>query len=515
MPSPFTCFIFLAHIILLVFGILANYAILFLTGIIGVPVLKQNKLFRYMSTNSKVRLVRLRSESPNAVSTVCTSQANASEMGHEYTALPEPPRYNDDNNVFQNNVIDNAKCGTTINHQTHQHLQNSNSLTIQQDPHQGLISPSSVKGEDSFFRLNSTRKSSRPKKDLADELKSLKKPCHFSKSTHNFILANMAVADMLYLLAQPLIAVQMVLKKWTFGQALCKTLYGFDMAFFMMCPYFIVMISVDRLFTMYGKKCGGAANWSFTYCGIVMIWGVFLVMFSSTFIAAGLATNKTDAQYGKIDRVVVFKWIFFLQNPRLRFFILCQASQNSTDLTICTLHWADVIKINPSIESVALIQNQWNLSRNRSDQYVRYVAAQQTHTMFAFIFSYIIPLIIIFCSYATIVLKIKRVVKRNNLKSSYTSKVVNKVSIVLVVYIFTLGPYFGVQIMSDFQYSGLSKLKQEYPNLVYILWHFILFAAQANHILDPILYAFSSQKFRAAVKSYFSVKFSRSDSPEN
>ena len=192
---------------------------------------------------------------------VCTSHAN-SEVNHEYAPLP----------------VSNSNTENNINQQ--------NSLTIQQIP-APPYSPSSLKGEDSFFRVTSTRKRDKPTK--SQELKSLKRPCHFRKSTHNFILSNMAAADMLYLFAQPLIAIQMVAKNWRFGQFLCKTLYGFDMAFFMMCPYFIVMVSIDRLFTMYStQKYGQSANWSFTYCGIGAIWGLFLVIFSSTFVAAGL-----------------------------------------------------------------------------------------------------------------------------------------------------------------------------------------------------------------------------------
>ena len=161
------------------------------------------------------------------------------------------------------------------------------------------------------------------------------------------------------------------------------------------------------------------------------------------------------------------------------------------------------------------MQQQYNLSKNASEHYIRYVEAQKRHVMFSFIFSYIVPLIIIFTSYAIIILKIKRIVKQNNLKSSYTSKVVNKVSIVLIVFIFTLGPYFGMQIMSDFYPHVMAKWQTKYPGLVYSVWHFILFAAQANHILDPILYAFSSQKFRAAVQAYFSVKFRGNNSETN
>ena len=64
MASALTCLIFLGHIILLLFGIIANYAILFLTGIVKLPMVKENKLLKYVTmTNSKVRLVRLRSDS--------------------------------------------------------------------------------------------------------------------------------------------------------------------------------------------------------------------------------------------------------------------------------------------------------------------------------------------------------------------------------------------------------------------------------------------------------------------
>ena len=91
---------------------------------------------------------------------------------------------------------------------------------------------------------------------------------------------------------------------------------------------------------------------------------------------------------------------------------------------------------------------------------------------------------------------------KKNIELNFESFLSIKIYLVIIVFMVTLAPYFCMQVLVDYNVEFFLFLQQHYGKSLTVVWHVIILVAQANHIFDPFLYAYSSQKFRKALKAY-------------
>lgn len=109
------------------------------------------------------------------------------------------------------------------------------------------------------FRHNSENVELTTQERLQKELNLSLKLCHYNYSPYNFLLANMALADLIYLLVQPFFAMHLTTRTWHFGQLGCKLFSGIDFSFFLICPTFTCLIAIERLFMINNKHSNNLA----------------------------------------------------------------------------------------------------------------------------------------------------------------------------------------------------------------------------------------------------------------
>ena len=88
------------------------------------------------------------------------------------------------------------------------------------------------------------------------KMKQIKETCHYNYSPYNFLIANMSLADLIYLLAQPFFAIHQNSSSWEFGEYGCKILSSVDSSFRLICPSFVCFIAIERLLMVWKMPFG-------------------------------------------------------------------------------------------------------------------------------------------------------------------------------------------------------------------------------------------------------------------
>ena len=139
--------------------------------------------------------------------------------------------------------------------------------------------------------------------------------------------------------------------------------------------------------------------------------------------------------------------------------------------------------------------------------------------------AYCLPIVLAFAAYSIIIMKTRlltstqkgsknttriEIASFNSEKTSwiqslfisYGRTVINKVSLVLLVWIVTVGPYILLNVLQQFHSPAYIEFAHNWPQSSFTLFHGINVLVQMNHIFDPLMYAYSSQKFQKALKGY-------------
>ena len=116
--------------------------------------------------------------------------------------------------------------------------------------------------------------------------------------------------------------------------------------------------------------------------------------------------------------------------------------------------------------------------------------------------SFGIPVTITIIAYTIIIFKIRYLYKNNknsfsNYAKTTSQQVVKKITKVLVLFISSIGLYHLISLMAIFWTTRFNEFYGKFSFFRFFI-HFVVLFAQVNHVMDPSLYAFSSDKFKRA-----------------
>ena len=358
--------------------------------------------------------------------------------------------------------------------------------------------PNFPRRDSKMSRNNSIRTNSITSENRIKNPRIIAKPCHFSKSTFNFLVANMATADMVYLASLPFILLQHVTKSWVFGRIPCKVFRGLDMGFFISCPYFMVLIAVDRLLTIYNAKSiksGKSGTWIFSKVGIVFTWLIFFVNFTLHSYFTNLSfSQNTNASICTIDFTPIFGKFVFVSKSELQK-VKVDIQSNSPGIPI------DFI----TDETVR--------------DHIRHTKLSQYHAVYVILVGFAIPAALAILSYGILISKMAKFDKQRNLTHtpltsqasncsntnfsvSYSKTIYKRATWVVSIFMFTLAPYIALNYLTEFYHELVFDLEKTWPVFMYTINMFCQFSAQFNQIFGPTLYAYNNPKFQTGFKAY-------------
>ncbi|CAF0729349.1 unnamed protein product [Brachionus calyciflorus] len=260
----------------------------------------------------------------------------------------------------------------------------------------------------------------------------------------NFYLLNLAITDFFYVLFIPILLCTMVKRKWLFGSFFCK--FYFSMVYLCQCSsvFILVVLSIDRFLSVkYPLK-------------------------TSTF--------RSD-QIARI--VILMSWLlsFLFIIP-----VILQSEYQIQDSS-CQLHWP----VNWSFPK----PNKFALFANT------YLTPLQLFNIYTFLLNYLIPVSIIVILYTQILSSLEKNSQKNTARSKQKKKshrhITKMVLAIIICYLTCWTPYWTFQI---FLYI-IEIIGMEAPSFLIIVSHFVQVVAYMSSALNPFIYSYMSEAFRA------------------
>lgn len=270
----------------------------------------------------------------------------------------------------------------------------------------------------------------------------------FSKmqTVTNIYIVNLAIADECFLIGIPFLVTTSILKSWKFG--------GY------MCRIYMTTIGINQ----------------FT---------------SSTFI-----TIMSADRYIAICHPISSPK---LRTPFISKIVAGAAWTISAIMILPIILYSDAVNDGPPESNHYSCNIIWPTSNSTDSQVMKQL---NTFTIYSFILTFAIPLILIFICYVLVIRKLQTVGPKNKSKEKKRShrKVTKLILTVITIYVFCWLPYWIAQLVLIFQPTdneeGLSCPKQQGVSL-FLLCHMITnLLSNANSAINPVLYAFLSDNFK-------------------
>ncbi|XP_078660031.1 somatostatin receptor type 2-like [Branchiostoma floridae x Branchiostoma belcheri] len=260
-------------------------------------------------------------------------------------------------------------------------------------------------------------------------------------STHYYIL-NLAVADTLFMLGVPFISISSAMERWVFGQAMCKIVMSMDAMNMFTTVFNLAVLSVDR------------------------------------YLAIVCSTSHPELRQPKVAAAVslsVWFTAILLSIP------VMTASENV--LTehghyVCILNW-------PASEAMF-----------RHKVFTSYTFV--VFTSYTFVVGFLVPFGIITASYLLVVRHLKSSTSEHAAVSRVSVRMRTKVTKTVTAMVAT----FAVCRL-PFHVCQLVLLASEpRPTLgTLVMFHLAMVMSYANSCVNPVLYVFTSQKFRDSFRA--------------
>ncbi|ESO87858.1 hypothetical protein LOTGIDRAFT_127041 [Lottia gigantea] len=280
------------------------------------------------------------------------------------------------------------------------------------------------------------------------------------RTVTNVFIGSLAMSDLLFTLSGPVIAACRITESWTFGHFACDFIVYMQFVCGSVSIWTMTMISVERYFCIV-RGSNSTITPRVAVIAVVVMWIVALISYSSVIAS----------------------------------FTVLSLPFGNTTVTICTLMWP------------------WNS-----------VQMSRIFTIFVFIFTFLVPLIVLTHNYATIFLKFRKVrmiVNQSRIQNSNLSEASENIQrtrnardMKVVKTVFSLVIIFAVMwfpICGCFVYILVDNAtgSMELGSYVFII---ALMCAMGNGCVNPILYGVMNERLKLIL---LSCCLSKCDSEDN
>ena len=359
-----------------------------------------------------------------------------------------------------------------------------------------------------------------------------------SSTITNIHLLNLALANMVYLQGIPFMITFLIKQEWPFSLLLCKLYYVLSMINQYTGIFILAFLSLDRFLAVCKPSIVDLRRMFASKLSIAILWILSILFLSPILILVGLETydtntlrgyyqqqqasnsNSTDTHQQQFDTTAITSTkTSSLTTAMTPIVVIVTGAQpryvkpRSYELTTTTL-LTDYYYYSMNSSGADPNQTQTHSDDNKLVSVCTVlwpvstiVRVDLAFTIFSIIFSFLIPIVTISYFYIRIIMRLKsssfRFMKTESKHQQQKRKKVNLMVLFIIgISVVTYTPYWLFQMFILF-YSYIIKSPTVTPAGIGQLATFSQLLLYLNAALNPYLYAFFSEIFRASFREAF------------